>query len=444
MIKIKTNNIHSKEKHYILETIFSDILGLKIAFESSEEKNYVIELPNKNKIIIPDKFLSSQVDQKKWEKYEYPESSFNTNIKLKNNHSLFGIYGCEKYNISDNTILIENDIIGTSFIFLSRIEELNNNQDKFGRYQFKYSLADRFNIITRPVVNEYINFIKDSIIYLCPSLAFKKNEFKIILSHDIDSINKWSWKNLIKHAIYGLFKKDYLKKYLDYFHSKMNFKKDPFYNFNRIMNISESKKLNSLFLFMALEKNEFDYRYPLKKIIPAINEIKKRDNHNFGIHISKLAYNDLNRCSEEISRLSKISKSKIIYSRQHYLMFDPKKTWAILNANGIKYDLSLGYPEMPGFRCGICYPFKTFDIVEKKKLDLIEIPLIVMDVSILDYLKGVDFDIQLKKILKNVRKYDGLLNVLWHNDQFDSEQFKKNRNLFYSIIKNDSNSFFVL
>ena len=95
MIKIKTNNIHSKEKHYILETIFSDILGLKISFEFSQEESYVVQLPNENKIIIPDKFLSSQVDQKNWEKYEYPQSSFSTKIKLKNNHTLFGIYGCE-------------------------------------------------------------------------------------------------------------------------------------------------------------------------------------------------------------------------------------------------------------------------------------------------------------------------------------------------------------
>ena len=107
-------------------------------------------------------------------KYEYPQSSFSTKIKLKNNHNLFGIYGCEKFNISDNTILIENDIIGTSFVFLSRIEELNNNQDKFGRYQYKYSLADRFDIITRPIVNEYIDFIKDAIRHLSPSITFKK------------------------------------------------------------------------------------------------------------------------------------------------------------------------------------------------------------------------------------------------------------------------------
>ena len=52
MIKIKTNNIHSKEKHYILETIFSDILGLKISFESSQEENYVVQLPNEKKSLF--------------------------------------------------------------------------------------------------------------------------------------------------------------------------------------------------------------------------------------------------------------------------------------------------------------------------------------------------------------------------------------------------------
>ena len=94
----------------------------------------------------------------------------------------------------------------------------------------------------------------------------------------------------------------------------------------------------------------------------------------------------------------------------------------------------MGYPEIPGFRCGICYPFKTFDLVNKEKLDLVEIPLIVMDVSILDYLKDIEFDSQLNKILNNVKKYNGVLNILWHNDQFDKAQFDKHKKLFNSII----------
>ena len=116
-------------------------------------------------------------------------------------------------------------------------------------------------------------------------------------------------------------------------------------------------------------------------------------------------------------------------------MFDVKSTWSILNENNIKYDLSLGYPEMPGFRCGICYPFRVFDISKKIKLDLIEIPLIIMDVSILDYLKDINFEDQLDTILQNTKKYDGTLNVLWHNDQIDNLKFEKNHILFKKIIE---------
>ena len=325
MIKIKTNDIHSKEKNYIFDIIFSDILGLKISYEISKSNSYEIILPNNKKIIIPDKFLSSQENQKQWKEYEYPDLSFNTNIKIKNKHTLFGLYGERDFNVTNESISINNDIIGTAFIFLSRIEELNSNQDQFNRYQYKNSLADRFDIITRPIVNEYIDFIKESIQFLCPDIVFKDHKFNIILSHDIDTIKKWTWKNLVKHTIFNFRKKDFFKQYLDFFQSQIDYKSDSYYNFNSIMNRSESNKLSSLFLFMALKKNEFDFRYPLKKIIPALDEIKKRDKHNFGIHISKLAYNDLDRCTEEISRLSKLAKSEIIYSRQHYLMFDPKR-----------------------------------------------------------------------------------------------------------------------
>tara|TARA_B110000008_G_C16957478_1_gene558786 strand:- start:2026 stop:2589 length:564 start_codon:yes stop_codon:yes gene_type:complete len=186
---------------------------------------------------------------------------------------------------------------------------------------------------------------------------------------------------------------------------------------------------------MALKKNEFDFRYSLKKASTGFQQIRSSKKHQIGIHISRIAYNDFENASREIKRLKKITSTDIEYSRQHYLMFDVKSTWSILNENNIKYDLSLGYPEMPGFRCGICYPFRVFDISKKIKLDLIEIPLIIMDVSILDYLKDINFKDQLDTILQNTKKYGGTLNVLWHNDQIDNLKFEKNRILFKKIIE---------
>ena len=435
MIKIKTNNNHSKEKHYILSVIFSDILGLKISYEIGDENTYEITLPNNKKIVLPDIFLSSKSEQKEWTKYDYPKLSFNTAIKIKNDHNLFGMYDNKEYKIFEESVKINNDIMGTAFIFLSRIEELNSNQDKFNRYQYQNSLAHRFDIITRPIVNEYIDFIKESIHFLCPEIEFKKHRFNILLSHDIDTIKRWTFKHLIKHSLFNFGKPNFFRGYLEFLKTRLNYTEDPYYNFENIMDMSNNYGLRSTFLFMALKKNEFDFRYSLKKASTGFQQIRSSKKHQIGIHISRIAYNDFENASREIKRLKKITSTDIEYSRQHYLMFDVKSTWSILNENNIKYDLSLGYPEMPGFRCGICYPFRVFDISKKIKLDLIEIPLIIMDVSILDYLKDINFKDQLDTILQNTKKYGGTLNVLWHNDQIDNLKFEKNRILFKKIIE---------
>lgn len=435
-INIFLNSIHKVEKEYILSVLFTDILGFEINFNYDELINdYVILLPNKKKLIISDIFFQSEKNQLKWENYNYPDSASEQLVTINNNeHNLFCLYGDPECSINSDIIKIKNDIIGTSFVFLSRIEELNDNHDKFGRYKYSNSIAERFDIITRPVINEYIEFLKESIQYIDPNCQFKENKFKILLTHDIDTIKKWTWKHFFKHIIFNFGKVDYLKNYLAFFRTQLNQKSDPYYNFEKIMNISESYGLESTFLFMALEKNEFDCRYSLNEIEAAVDQINSRKKHKIGIHVSRIAYNNLNNASREIDRLEKLTKSKNKYNRQHYLMFDVRNTWKILEENKIQYDLTLGYPEMPGFKCGICYPFHVFDIVNKKKLNLIEIPLIIMDVSLMDYLKNIDFEDELNKILKNIKKYDGTLNILWHNDQFEDSNFIKNKILFEKII----------
>ena len=121
------------------------------------------------------------------------------------------MYGNKDFNITKESISINNDIIGNAFIFLSRIEELNSNHDKLNRYQYKNSLADRFDIITRPIVNEYIEFFKDAISFLDSSLIFQKYSFDVMLTHDIDLIKRWTIKHLLKHSIVNIGKKKLFK-----------------------------------------------------------------------------------------------------------------------------------------------------------------------------------------------------------------------------------------
>ena len=93
---------------------------------------------------------------------------------------------------------------------------------------------------------------------------------------------------------------------------------------------------------------------------------------------------------------------------------------------------------MPGFRCGICYPFKVFDLKRKKKLNLKEIPLNIMDVTITEYmieLKREDRDYHIANVINNIKKYDGTLNLLWHNNSYIDYLNSTNEELLDLILK---------
>ena len=51
----------------------------------------------------------------------------------------------------------------------------------------------------------------------------------------------------------------------------------------------------------------------------------------------------------------------------------------------MEWDSSLVYFDKIGFRCGVCYPFTVFDILERKHLQLKELPLLAMDCTLFHY-----------------------------------------------------------
>src|SRR5437870_901159 len=54
-------------------------------------------------------------------------------------------------------------------------------------------------------------------------------------------------------------------------------------------------------------------------------------------------------------------------------------------AAGFEYDSSLAFAEEPGFNAGIARPFRPYDWSQDRPLDLIEIPLAIMDTSLLSH-----------------------------------------------------------
>jgi hypothetical protein len=81
----------------------------------------------------------------------------------------------------------------------------------------------------------------------------------------------------------------------------------------------------------------------------------------------------------------------------------------------------------------MCHPFKPFDLKTNKPIEILEIPLIIMDRTLkvnmnLDNARAWEIS---KMLIDTVEKYEGVLTVLWHNNDLVGEQ----RKFYEKILK---------
>jgi hypothetical protein len=71
----------------------------------------------------------------------------------------------------------------------------------------------------------------------------------------------------------------------------------------------------------------------------------------------------------------------------------------------------------------MCYPYNPYDIAARRFIDVIELPLVVMDKTLFDYMAlayDQAFNI-FKLLIDNVERYNGICTILWHPHYFASE-----------------------
>lgn len=341
-----------------------------------------------------------------------------------------------------NHIVVHIDLIASIFFMLTRYEEkINPEKDGFARFPIQQSLSIKHCFYHRPVVNEYLELIRDWLKKLSPALIKNNHKFTIQLTHDIDQFRKY--KSFLKETVrlpYEIgIRQGKLGPALNRFAESVNVfrgaRKDPCNTFEQLMDISEENGVRSVFYFMADEK---DGRYKISdpKVHETIKTILTRG-HEVGLHPNFGTYDSYEKMAAQKDCLDKILGYTNYGARQHYLQWKAPDTWRIYEKAGLTHDSSLGHIEMPGFRCGSCYPYPVFDFDKKQKLSLIEIPLIVMDASVYSvkyenfrgrYFKKifgaepesfniVDFIFYLKR---QAKKFNGCFSILWHNCRLEN------------------------
>jgi len=335
-------------------------------------------------------------------------------------------------------IRINYDIVASACFFLTGMDELINIENhNNGRYPFPESIIKRLGITEVPVVNHYFDIFRSALSMEgdCKRRdLWKGKTFAAAITHDIDKCNSaWiegSMSELRKGRLFsipGLL----LRKLAG---------RDAWFNLDEISKTDLRYAESSSFYFLPRKgksggvKNA-DYNIKSAKLNKTLSELASAG-HETGLHGSYGSHSDRSRLKEEISL---VAGGNVSGNRFHFLMFDQRVTPAILQECGIKYDTTLGFSEMPGFRRGTCYPFLLYDNENERISDVLEIPLIVMDATLgfRKYL-GLDPDEAFKRIrpiIDEIIRFNGVFTLLWHNTYFSRFKYEGWKDIYIKILE---------
>jgi peptidoglycan/xylan/chitin deacetylase (PgdA/CDA1 family) len=338
------------------------------------------------------------------------------------------------------------DLIASSFFLLTRYEEVINNDqailDEHERFPATASIAYKEKFLNRPLVNEYFELLWSCIKELNPNLEKKPlwdgKDFALCLTHDIDTIQNTP---LFEALIIGslLLKQHSLKKATarTINNIKVVFRKKniSFDTFSQIFNIEQRYGATSTFFFMTEPDYSGGYCLNNLKVKNVLNKISDAGNE-IGLHAGYYSYNNKGIINTQKTNLTEILKLDSIGCRQHFLRWKTPNTWRIQEKCGLNYDTTLCFADHEGFRAGICHPFQPFDIQENRIFNIWEIPLTIMDGSLYYHRKLTPKEglITVESYMNTVRRYQGVMVLLWHNSFFDPDIYPGWADIYDKIL----------
>lgn len=347
---------------------------------------------------------------------------------------------------------IHYDILGLAYWMMGRVEEIGHiDLDSHERFPATSSQAYKHSYLERPVVDEWLVVLGQVIQRTWPGAALKRHAFSQKVSHDVDIPSRYGfrpWMDIAREVVGEiLMQRDFAaarRRIWVRLNSGQNLHPDdPDNTFEWIMDVSERHGLTSAFYFICgrtAPRIDADY-VPEHPAIRALMRRIHQRGHEIGLHPSYNTYQTPAAIVAEAKRLRAVAKSEGIQQaewggRMHYLRWEHPTTLRAWDEAGMDYDSTLGYADLPGFRCGTCHEYPAFDPVDQKVLKLRIRPLVAMECTVIEprYMglgPGELAYAKFKQLKDASRAVEGCFTLLWHNSQFNTPQ---ERRLYEAVL----------
>ncbi|MDP8267268.1 MAG: hypothetical protein P9L97_00945 [Candidatus Tenebribacter davisii] len=444
-IYINVDKSFEKKAQYVFST-FAKILGIKCQFFTKITKEpihiyYGVKTKDEYPIHI---FHGPHVSDFFQEHEDYPDKDVNL-VKYKMTYIPFLF--SRKGNIlrfTANSIRIRKDIIASAFYFLSCWQEYTCKKEisPSSPYDFKSSIQYKFNFTEIATVDRYCELLEDILVrtfqeFVRSNIWPEGKKFAVSLSHNIEYWNFWT--------------KAYLKQFNQerkehpngkYFRTlfkmlKHRIDKKFFYEPSAFIKkiIRKEKQLRTTSTFFILTKNDFpDLRrnyfgdeYIFQQLVKLL---KDKSVNLFGSKEAGFQYHFL---PPEMDKLTGFTANGF---RVRYLNLNYQHLFSTLEKGNVKYDSSIGFNEHIGYRAGISYPFNPYKIDEDRPFNLLEIPIIAMDNSLMKQNDGnlKRAEKKIYRLIRSSRLHRSHISLSWHTHHFDSIDFPKWNKLYWKLL----------
>jgi hypothetical protein len=313
------------------------------------------------------------------------------------------------------------DELAEAFFHLARVEEQAGPRDDHGRFRAAASCLD--------LLDPPLERLRAGLGLEPP--RYRGARFAVALTHDVDTPWRWTARGVragasrLKTAVRARRGGAALHEARGLVAVPVHLARrtDPNWSFDRILALEGAGEARSTFFVMAGHRHRADGASPARydALRPRIVETIAASGGEIGLHSSYTAAADEAVLAEEKERLDRLA-GPVTGHRYHYLRIDPQRNLAPLERAGFAYDSSLGYAGALGFRAGIAHPYRPWDLERDRPLDLVEIPLAVMDTSFEERYLGLSAraaEPRLLALLDWAAEHGGGFAVLWHTDRFD-------------------------
>lgn len=339
----------------------------------------------------------------------------------------------------ENKIFITADIISASFYLLSGWQEyFSSERDRHGRFPYAASVQQKYNFVTLPVVNYYFDVLKTAMEYVSGQplhprrWGSRQAAFAAFISHDVDNLRS-AWKAHAKAALeqrkLPLFGK-LLWQHLT--------QADAWDNLEAVATATAQYGAKSTFFILPNSKKAANgisnADYQLRPYLWQRLRLLEDAGCELGLHSSLGTATEATALTRDLDNFQYSGAGL----RFHYLSWNPRSTFTLVDTVSFNYDSTLCFAEHFGFRNSFCQPFYPFNFTTGQETGFLEIPLVIMDATLHHpnylQLKPTEILPALQPVFAEIKRFGGVASVLWHNQNFDPANTQNGPQQFHEIM----------